>query len=268
MKTLYVSDLDGTLLNSSQTLSEYTKAVINSLAEQGIMFSYATARSYATAHKAAGGITVGIPLIVYNGTFIVDNLTGERLASNFFDCGISGLIKELLAGGIHPIVYSFIDNQEKFSYIESACNDSQKDFIKSRQGDSRDHPVSDETELLKGDIFYISCIDKREKLYPFYNAYKDKYNCLFQDDIYSDYQWLEFMPENATKANAILKLKEMLSCERVVAFGDGINDVPMFRIADECYAVSNADNQLKNMATDVIESNDDDGVARWLNCHT
>ena len=57
MKTLYVSDLDGTLLNNSQKLSGFTKSVINNLAENDILFSYATARSYSSAHKAADGIT-------------------------------------------------------------------------------------------------------------------------------------------------------------------------------------------------------------------
>lgn len=264
MKTLYVSDLDGTLLNGNQILTEYTRSVINKLTEKGLLFSYATARSYATAQKAADGISVEIPLIVYNGTFIVNNLTGERLASNYFDSDIVELIKELINCGINPIVYSIIDGKEKFSYIKSRCNENQDDFIKSRQGDDRENPVNNEVDLLQGSIFYISCIDKKEKLACFYNKYKGEYNCLFQKDIYSDYQWLEIMPENATKANAILKLKEMLSCDKVVAFGDGLNDIPMFRIADECYAVSNAADELKSIATGVILSNDDDGVAKWL----
>ena len=49
MKTLYVSDLDGTLLRSDETLSTYTCDVINELVEKGMLFSYATARSYHTA---------------------------------------------------------------------------------------------------------------------------------------------------------------------------------------------------------------------------
>ena len=48
-KTLYVSDLDGTLLRSDETLSEYTCNVINNLTEKGMVFSYATARSLITA---------------------------------------------------------------------------------------------------------------------------------------------------------------------------------------------------------------------------
>lgn len=53
-------------------------------------------------------------------------------------------------------------------------------------------------------------------------------------------------------------------CGRVVAFGDAINDIPMFQIADECYAVENAVEELKALATGIITSNEQDGVAKWL----
>jgi len=72
------------------------------------------------------------------------------------------------------------------------------------------------------------------------------------------------MPAKATKANAISKLKKMWNCDYVVSFGDAINDVPMFEISDECYAVENAVEALKKIATKVIESNENDGVAKWL----
>lgn len=79
MKTLYVTDLDGTLLRSDQTISAYTNETINRLVEQGMLFSYATVRSYVTARKVAGELRAQIPLIVYNGTFIIDNVSGKLL---------------------------------------------------------------------------------------------------------------------------------------------------------------------------------------------
>ena len=72
------------------------------------------------------------------------------------------------------------------------------------------------------------------------------------------------MPIKASKANAILQLKELLGCDRLVVFGDGVNDLDMFRVADEAYAVENAVPELKAAATAVIGANDEDGVARWL----
>jgi len=56
----------------------------------------------------------------------------------------------------------------------------------------------------------------------------------------------------------------MFNCEKVVVFGDGKNDIDMFEIADEGYAVSNAHETLKEKATGIIGSNDEDGVAKWL----
>lgn len=55
-----------------------------------------------------------------------------------------------------------------------------------------------------------------------------------------------------------------MGCEKIVAFGDGKNDVDMFELADESYAVENAHEDLKKYATDIILSNEEDGVAQWL----
>lgn len=72
-KTLYVSDLDGTLLSSRQEISDYTAAVVNHLVKRGMLFSYATARSRYTAFPVTKKLTVEIPVIVHNGTFILDS---------------------------------------------------------------------------------------------------------------------------------------------------------------------------------------------------
>ena len=50
----------------------------------------------------------------------------------------------------------------------------------------------------------------------------------------------------------------------MISFGDAVNDIPMFRISDECYAVENAVDALKAVADGIIPGNDADGVAAWL----
>ena len=84
MYKLVAIDLDGTLLNSKQHTSSYTNQVINQLVDEGMLFSYATARSYYSAKPATKGLSAKIPLILYNGAFVIDNQSQEILVSNFF----------------------------------------------------------------------------------------------------------------------------------------------------------------------------------------
>ena len=267
MRTLYVSDLDGTLLRSNETTSDYTNSVINSLVEKGMLFSYATARSLITAKKVTKGIHGKIPLIVYNGAFVMDNVTGDILIANFFDSTVQNVLDDLFRNEVYPIVYAFLDGKEKFSYVPDLCTDGMRQFLQTRKGDIRTHPVTAPDHLRKGDLFYITCIDDPQKLKPLYEKYKDRYHCVYQADIYTGEQWLEIMPREASKSHAVMQLQAMLKCEKLVVFGDGKNDIDMFQIADECYAVQNAHPDLKEYATDILLSNEEDGVARWLASH-
>ena len=264
MRSLYVSDLDGTLLRSTETTSEYTNSVINHLVNQGMLFSYATARSLITAKKAAKGIHAKIPLIVYNGTFVIDNVTEEILIANYFDDSVYAVLDDLFGHKIYPIVYAYIDSKEKFSYVPELCTRGMTLFIESRKGDIRENSVPSIDHLKKGNIFYITCIGEPEKLEPLYHKYKDTYHVVYQKDIYTGEQWLEIMPSEASKSNAIKQLQKMLGCEKLIVFGDGKNDIDMFQLADESYAVSNAHEELKKYATAIILPNDEDGVAKWL----
>ncbi len=266
-KTLYVSDLDGTLLRKNQTLSAFTVETVNRLAKNGVMFSYATARSKITAQKAAAGISPAIPIIVYNGAFILENGTGKILHGNFLGKQAANEIFSFLRKhDVLPVVYAYINGVEKFSYCERGHSRGATDFLATRKGDIRERMTA-EDHLTDGDVFYFSCIDEKDKLLPLYHTLKDKYHCIFSCDIYSGEYWLEILHKDATKATAVLKLKEMLGCTSVVAFGDHENDLSMFRIADRSYAVANAQEVVKKAATAVIGSNEEDGVAKWLEAH-
>ena len=183
LKELFVSDLDGTLLRSDETLSPYSCDVINLLTDKGMLFAYATARSLVTARKVTSGLDAKIPLIIYNGAFIVDNKSGEILKSNYFGSDVYALLDRLFEEDIFPIVYAHIDGKEKFSYVPSLASSGQKAFTDTRRGDVRENRTDSVRDLKKGDIFYITLIDEPEKLEPLYEEYKDIYHCVYQRDI-------------------------------------------------------------------------------------
>ena len=264
MDTLYLSDLDGTLLRSDQRTSAYTNGTINRLVGEGMIFSYATARSFNTARKATLGLNAQIPLIVYNGAFIINSVTHELMQTNLFsEAEAAEILRDLLAAGVNPIVYC-LDDRERFVYNRARINEDTQAFVNSRKGDSRDTPVDHDAALRREGTFYFTCIDAEERLAPLNDRYRERFTCVFSRDIYSGAQWLEIMPKAATKAYAARQLAKLMGCEKIVAFGDAMNDLPLFDAADECYAVANAADALKVRATAVIGSNDEDGVAHWL----
>ena len=269
MKTLYVTDLDGTLLNTHETISEYSKEVINKLVEEVMLFTYATARSSISAAVAAKGLSTKVPIIAFNGAFIINPANGEILLSSFFTEEQKTYFKNIfLENQVSPLVYAYVNGIEKVTWRTVMENDGIRDYLRRRKGDKRMNPLTEERagELYLGDTFYYTCIGSREELLPVYEALKDneEVNCLFHPEIYREEYWCEILPKKATKANAILELKKLWDCDRVVSFGDAVNDIPMFEISDECYAVENAVEELKKVATGIIESNENDGVAKWL----
>lgn len=264
-KILYVTDLDGTLLTSGgEGVSPKSREIINSLTERGIVFSYATARSLITAQKVTAGLSVKVPVILNNGVFITDSASGERLVKNIFSPEQAEDIYSTLSKfGIMPLVYSIIDGDERFSYINPKLTRAMSDFLATRD-DRRHRPVSAEENMLDGEPFYFTCIDEAGSMSEACDELKKRYYCVYGRDIYSGDQWLEILPEKATKANAVLQLKEYCGCDKLVVFGDGLNDIPMFTAADECYAVANAAPELKAAADGIIGSNDEDSVAQFI----
>lgn len=270
MKTLYVTDLDGTLLNTRSRINPYSLEIINDLVEKGMLFTYATARSLVSASVVAEGLATNIPVIAYNGAFIINPATNEILASTFFCAEEIEKIKETLQMfHISPLVYAYVDGEEKVSWVTSRENDGIRHYLEVRKGDKRFRPLADDNGLYDGDMFYFTCIGEWEELLPVYEIFSkdDRYTCTLQQEIYRPEYWCEILPKKATKAEAIKKLKKLWNCDHVVAFGDAVNDIPMFRVADECYAVANAVDELKELATGIIDSNDEDGVAKWLKNH-
>ena len=121
-------------------------------------------------------------------------------------------------------------------------------------------------EMFQGTPGYVTIIGSREIISPLYEKVKQYkgWESLFQKDTYRDEFWLEICPQNCTKAKSILKLKEQLGFEKLVVFGDSLNDISMFKIADESYAVANAMDELKKIATYIIGSNEEDSVVDLL----
>jgi len=265
MKTLYLTDLDGTLLRSDGRISDYTKSTVNRFIREGGIFSYATARSLGGATRVTAGIDWQLSVIVTGGAVIAEPTTQKILLTQYFTREEVEVIRQVfLSHNISMTVYAHINGVERCSFLENDVGI--RAFWADRPGDPRRREIQHESELYDGDVFYIVCIGNHKQLSPIRDifALDARVNCIYGEDLYTDAIWCELTPAKATKGVAALKLKTMLDCDSLVVFGDERYDLSMFTVADESYAMSNAISELKEIATAVIDSNDNDGVAKWL----
>ena len=277
--TLFVSDLDGTLMRNDTRLSEYTVQTINELVEKGMAFTFATARSIESARTITSGLKLKLPVVTRNGAVLADNNTGKHLEKAIFKDSEISLLKELipelpLCGFVSCFIEEDVEKSEisgKISrmiktYVSGEHSEGLEGYIDYYKDDPNMVMVGDFDSLFCGQPGYVTLVSDKEFLTPIYDRVK-QYNgweCLLGKDTYRDEYWLEICPENCTKAKTLLKLKERYGFEKLVVFGDSINDMTMFKIADEAYAVQNAIDELKKEATDVIGFNEDDAVAKFL----
>lgn len=263
--TLYVSDLDGTLLDSGGKLKPRAADMLDRFIENGAQFSYCTARGLSTAGEIMSAVNLKTPVVLMNGVYIYDPVTGEYPVRHTFSPKSRGLLKQAIEeNGETPLVFAFIDGKERVSYIENAAN--LKAHLSRRKGDSRRRPITEREAMYDGEMFYAAFIDPvnidaLRKTFTEENGFR---TACYRDTYPPNQIWFEVFPSSAGKAAAIRKLKELTCADEVVCFGDNANDIPMFEAADRCYAVENAIPELKAIADGIIGSNDNYGVPKFI----
>lgn len=266
MKTLYISDLDGTLFDSTGHPSEFSVKTINRLVEKGMHFTVATARSISSAGKLLDGFKFNVPAVMMNGVFLTDVKTKEQRHVNTMPDDVAKrVISVFRENGRPPMVFSY--NGE---YIETEFtaikNEYERQFIAKRQQlYRRFEQVEDYT--LNGNTIYINGIDTNDIMQKVADGLEKIEDVKFSHylDTYSgDKYFVEVYSKTAGKWNSIKRLKEIYGFDRVVAFGDNANDVEMLKNADVAVVVGNAQPIAREVADIVVDTNDNDGVARCL----
>jgi len=266
---LYISDLDGTLLSSKSELSEFSKRSLIKLLDSGVNFTVASARSVISIQKLLLGINLKLPIIEFNGAFISDLKTGKHEIIN--DILEKFEIYDLLqTNGRKPFISTFSGTEDRLYYTELQ-NDGMKWYYQDRirNKDQRLRITSDPENTLQEFVVCFTIIDTKENLIDLKNLVSKKYGNAVElhiiENIYNPgWYWLTIHNKNASKDIAAKALCEKFGFDNLTVFGDNHNDISMFRIADNAIAVSNAEDELKQVATEIIGSNDDDAVMKYI----
>jgi len=266
-----VSDLDGTLLLPDSTLGPYTRTVLGDFVAGGGMFTYATARSFHSAGRAVRGVDLRLPVITYGGAITVDPVSGTaEEAATMSPAAVDVALRLLSRHGVPPLVFAIHDGRDRVCWIERDASAGIQDFLSKRPGDPRLLPLGSWTEIDLSAVFYISAIDDDRSLLADVDVelgdeIHQLCHVILGEDVYARGQfWLELTHAGGTKARAVRAVAAGAGADRIVCFGDNLNDLSMFAVADQSYAVSNAVREVHAAATAVIGSNADEAVARWL----
>lgn len=267
MKTLYISDLDGTLLSSSAELSPFTVQTLNRLMAEGMYFTFATARTVYSAKPITSGLRVNVPCILNNGAEVYDMSTGEYVRNAYFKLETAEqIVRSFRENGVRCFVFKFVGD------ILTTCYDrleagNMTEYVEQRKAfGQRFLECPDVAEILDGRAVYINSTGSYEKLYPVSEAVRKipGAGLAFYRDTYTEDWYLEIFSSEASKGNAVRFLCEKYGFDRVTAFGDNLNDLSLFEQADVKIAVGNAHEELKKAADIVIGTNDENGVAEYL----
>lgn len=270
MKTLYISDMDGTLLQSNGKMSEYTKKKLNEFYEKNIPFSVATARSMVSATPLLEGVHFAAPIVLMNGVFVYD--TETKRAVKYHEIEHSALQKILdcfYEKNLHPFMFLYGDDYKLSIKYTEFDNDGMKEFYDMRVDmlEGRFTQTDDLTNIEKGQhpVYvnyyalpqYLDDVVEKLKTIP-------AIDFAYYKDSYSDDWLVEIYSHTASKANGADKAKEIVGAEKITAFGDNLNDIIMLKGADTAVAVENAVPQVKEIADIIIGNNNDDSVVKYI----
>jgi len=266
---LYISDLDGTLLNANAELSEYTINTLNEIISGGGFFTVATARSAASAIPMLERVNINIPIILMNGVLVYDIAAKKYIRKEYLtDSAIERILGALKTCGQGAFMYSIKDDT-LYTYYEKLDSDAMREFYESRVElyGKRFDKTDDFGGTDVGEVVYFTIIDTYERVCRMHDLVTahPTIRAEMYSDIYSEDMWyLEIFSHTASKQTAAEFLRKYGKFDKLVGFGDNLNDIPLMRACDEFYAVQNAKDAVKDCATAVIASNEQDGVARWL----
>jgi Cof subfamily protein (haloacid dehalogenase superfamily) len=268
-QALFVTDLDGTLLLPDASVGSQSVAVVNDYIAQGGLFTYATARSYTSASRATSGLQLELPVITYGGAITVDPISGQqRDAVTITEDAVEAVLKAATdSDQFQPILFVMHEGRDRVCWLPEESNAYVDHFISKRKNDPRLLPLHN-FDAVSANAFYISIIGNEQtgrQLQASLGELLVGCTTVLAEDVYTENEyWYEITSEEATKAVAIAALRRELGASHLICSGDNINDLPMFAIADRSLAVANAAENVRLAASEVIPSNVEEGVARWI----
>lgn len=270
---LYISDIDGTLINGDKALTSFAREALSRMLREGLPFTIASARSIVTLREILGDLPFRLPVIEGNGAFITDWSTGRHLLTQAMAPALAADVWRVLRGMGHSPIIVTNDGEADHIYCPPAENPGMTQYYEERRAaDDRRMTPFDQSALPPREqvvMFVVIELEARlsEAAAELARLHGDDIHMHLMENLYHrEWNWLTIHDPRATKGHAVQILKERFApdARRIVVFGDHSNDISLFEAADHGVAVGNATDDLKNYADEIIGPHTEDAVVRYL----
>ena len=258
---LIVLDLDGTLLTDEKNISPLTKETLLKAKQAGHQVMIATGRPYRASQLYYNELSLTTPIVNFNGAFVHHP-------------------KNPMWQAIHTtvdlrVVHDVVESVHKYEY-DNLIAEVKDDVYIHREDDGKlqmFHMGS--PNILTGDLTKNLLQDPTSLLIQADDVNVPLIRKHLQDvhaELIEHRRWgapfpiIEIVRKGLNKAVGIDHIaKEMgIPRERIIAFGDEDNDLEMIEYAGVGVAMNNGIDQLRNIANEITLSNNEDGIARFL----
>ena len=243
---MVVTDLDGTLLRDDKTISERTLSALKRCRDKGLKVVYATGRGVSAGDVApaelfdgfaqCNGATAQIgDTLIYSKRIEIDKARPLLLAAD-----VRGIEIVAECDDFHFANFNLAERWERF-----------KDYAKF---------TDFKTLSGKADKLYTS--SATQEIIDFLHTHisADMYITISNDG------FAFVMHKGATKSKAVnaLATEWRINPSEIVSFGDDTNDIDLLDFCGISVAMENALENVKKSANVICDTNENDGVAKWL----
>lgn len=262
-----VCDMDGTLLNSNDIISEENEAALKKLKQMGMEVIIASGRVDLLMKPFIKQLGLKGHIICCNGGLVKNMETGEILYSKIMD---KDAVREIIDYSIkNSMGFLMYTNDTVYSSKNNSRVERFEKFNKSLTKDLQipikyvDDTIIENIDAI--DILKILLVADNHEIIKISEKHFSKFNNLTA--VSSLKGLLDIMASNTSKGHALKILSEKLdvNLSKVIAFGDNYNDIGMFQCVGMPIAMGNAEEEVKLQAKYVTKSNDQAGIAYAIN---
>ena len=260
---MIMCDIDGTLINDQKQLSDYTRETLKQLKKTSVLFGICTGRSLEAITRLIKEWQIEDLcdiLIGMNGNHIIDLNHHQEYVVKTLDTSIlNDVICEYRSFNIST------GSMIKQTYHYTTDNQFVQHLIWQNKftGCQNHFEVFEHQPIFK--ICHLGQKEDLDKVQDYYNQHPDPRYQLVRSTSWC----LECMPPHTSKATGIKYIADLynISFENIAAFGDEVNDIEMFKFCGISVLMENGNPQVKQYTNYSTKSNNENGVAYFIQKH-